>query len=376
MAADLALALAQEAVVTHPVGGLVSQPAATLGAVVVGTGGTHLQGEVFVPVYALRAVGHIEAVLDAGAGVLLLHLPGQLVGANVEAAPALRVADETGNGHWAFQHARQLFAFLDVFPVTGSGATNLFVFVELVVFGQLLVGERLNLALDVVVLGAALACFVAVGTEHPAVGVGDQVTVLVVEVNVIDLLEGTTGEAGLMLNQVFQIRFGVDHVVAQNRLVPVPVGAGPHGVNAGQAATVAGDDAAGAEQEAGQRDDGAVLGVLGVFGVAPQRVVVADAVSVVTDAVTGRFIVPRLNGIGDLDADALAEVGQAFLGDLGKLVGRHNSVLLKINCRPQPLWLLHGREGPCGEPSRPGFWAVHSQIRSHGGIRGAPGAPA
>lgn len=52
-------------------------------------------------------------------------------------------------------------------------------------------------------------------------------------------------KAGLMLDQVFQMRFGADRVVAEYRFVPCPVGTGPHGVHAGQTSAIAGNDPVG-----------------------------------------------------------------------------------------------------------------------------------
>jgi hypothetical protein len=92
-------------------------------------------------------------------------------------------------------------------------------------------------------------------------------------------------------------------------------------VNAGKAAAIARDNAAGGEQEAWQRNDGAVPGLPGIGRIAPQRVVVADAMGVVTDGVTGRLVVPRLHRVGDLDADARAQVVETLLGDLRKAAG-------------------------------------------------------
>src|SRR3546814_7490880 len=91
-------------------------------------------------------------------------------------------------------------------------------------------------------------------------------------------------------------------------------------MHAGQAAAVTGNDAAQREQEARQCDDRAVLGLRGVGRVAPQRVVIADAVRVVTDAVARGFVVPRFNRVGDGHADAAAKVGKTFFGDLGKAI--------------------------------------------------------
>ena len=146
-------------------------------------------------------------------------------------------------------------AFLHVFPVARRCAANFFVLVQLVELGELLIRELLDAAASFGVLRAALARFVAIGAEHPGVALRNLVAVLVEEVDVVDLLEGATGEPGLVLDQILQMRLGGDHVVAQHRLVPGPVGTGPHGVNARKTAAVARDDAAGREQEARQRDD-------------------------------------------------------------------------------------------------------------------------
>ena len=108
------LRVAQEAVVAHPVGEVVGQPGAALGAVVVGAGRADLERELLFPVHALGTIGNAEAVLDAEAGMGVLQLPGELVGADVEAAPALGVGDEAGDRHRALHHARQRLAFGDV----------------------------------------------------------------------------------------------------------------------------------------------------------------------------------------------------------------------------------------------------------------------
>src|SRR3546814_2628535 len=68
-----------------------------------------------------------------------------------------------------------------------------------------------------------------------------------------------------------------------------------------------------------------------------QRVVIADAVRVVTDAVARGFVVPRFNRVGDGHADAAAKVGKTFFGDLGKAIGTvshgHSPGNLSIGCR-------------------------------------------
>ena len=82
--ADLALGAAQEAIVAHPVGQLVGEPRAALGAVIVGAGGAHFQRELLLPVHALGNVGNAESVLDADARVRVDQPPGELVGADVK----------------------------------------------------------------------------------------------------------------------------------------------------------------------------------------------------------------------------------------------------------------------------------------------------
>src|SRR5882672_8597137 len=105
---------------------MVGQPGAALRAVVVGAGRTHLVGELLLPVHALGTVGDAEAILDADAGMRIDELPGQLVGADVQAAPALRIGNEAGYGHRPLEHHWQRLAFRDILPVTRRGAPDFF----------------------------------------------------------------------------------------------------------------------------------------------------------------------------------------------------------------------------------------------------------
>src|SRR6266702_6926857 len=182
--------------------------------------------------HALGAIGHVEAILDPEARVLRLHLPGELVRADVKTAPALRITNETRDRHRALHHAWQRFAFLHVFPIAWSGAANLLRLVELGEFGELLLRVRLDTAAGFRVFRAALARFVAIGPEHPGVAFRNLVVLLVEEIDVIDLLEGPAGKTGLVLDQVLQMGRGGDGVAAQYRLVRRPVRAGPHGMPA------------------------------------------------------------------------------------------------------------------------------------------------
>src|SRR3546814_7438787 len=61
-----------------------------------------------------------------------------------------------------------------------------------------------------------------------------------------------------------------------------------------------------------------MAGARGVVRVAPQRVVVADAVRVVADVVARGLMAPRLGGVFDFVANALAQGIEALLRDLGK----------------------------------------------------------
>ena len=103
-------------------------------------------------------------------------------------------------------------------------------------------------------------------------------------------------------------------------------------MHARQTADITRDDAAGGEQKARQRDDAAVLRLGRVVRIAPQRVVVADAVRVVANVVARGLMAPGLCGLADLHADALAQIVQTFIGDLGEIallmnLGKHVCLL-------------------------------------------------
>src|SRR5690606_11675147 len=267
----------------------------------------------------LRHVGDAEPVGAAHAGVRGDQLPCQLVGADVQAAPALCVGDEAGHRHGALEKHREFFAFLHVFPVAGVGAAHFFLRIQLIGGADLFFGVAARLAgAHFFVLAALFAGVVALGAEAPAVGFGNLVAFLVEEIHMVDLLDRAARKARLVLDQVFKIGFGADFVVAAYGLVPGPVGPRPHGVHAGQAAHVSGNDAAGGKQKAGQGDDAAIAGVLRVLRVAPQRVVVANAVRIVADVVARGLVAPGFGRGADLYADAGAQLVQAAFGDLGK----------------------------------------------------------
>src|SRR5690606_32179597 len=118
------------------------------------------------------------------------------------ATPTLGVSDEASHRHRALEQHREFFAFLHVFPVTGSGATDFFIGIQFVSFTQLFfcIATRTTAA-RFCVFGAFLAGVIALSTETPAIGLCYLVAVLVEEVDVVDLLNGATGEAGLVGNE-------------------------------------------------------------------------------------------------------------------------------------------------------------------------------
>src|SRR5690606_30489399 len=111
------------------------------------------------------------------------------------------------------------------------------------------------------VLGATLPGLITVSTEDPGISFSDLVTILVEEVNVIDLLESPTCKPGFMLNKIFQISFRCNDVITQHRFIPCPVSACPHSMHAGQAATITRNYTAGGKKETGQCHDSAILGI-------------------------------------------------------------------------------------------------------------------
>src|SRR5216683_6734052 len=98
---------------------------------------------------------------------------------------------------------------------------------------------HLRFLLNFVILGAALTRRVTLGAEAPAITLGNQFTVLVVEFAAINLLDRAAGEAGLMLDQVLEPGLGVELVAKHYRLMPGHIDAREHRMHSGQATDVA-----------------------------------------------------------------------------------------------------------------------------------------
>src|SRR5215467_14011650 len=112
-----------------------------------------------------------------------------------------------------------------------------------------------RLTFDLLILGTGFACQVAICAKTPGVRTGELAIRLVVEVDVIDLLNGAAGEARVMLDEIFEIGAGSNLGVAMDGPVPGKVTAGEHGVHAGESAHIATDNAATGKEERGQGDD-------------------------------------------------------------------------------------------------------------------------
>src|SRR6516164_11812470 len=134
----------------------------------------------------------------------------------------------------------------------------------------------------------------------------------------VDLLERPSREARLVFDQVLEVCLGPHLGAAPNRLVPVQIRAGPHGVYSGESANIAGEDAVQSEDKAGRSDQGSVRTRSGVLGIAPQRVVVTDSVGVVPDVVPGRLITPGLDAVGDWSTDGTPQPFHRVIGNRGE----------------------------------------------------------
>src|SRR5262249_62012127 len=117
MPPDLARELVEHAIVADPVGHRMAEPGAALWTVVVGPGRPHFLGEPWLPVDPFRAIGNAVRIRNPQSGMSRHHLVGQLVGADIEAAPALGIGNEASDGHWSFHQRRGCGTHRDILPV-------------------------------------------------------------------------------------------------------------------------------------------------------------------------------------------------------------------------------------------------------------------
>src|SRR5712691_9076113 len=181
----------------------------------------------------LWTVGNAVLIRDPQTGMPVDHLVGELMGADVEATPALGIGDEARDSHWPFYQRRQWGANGDILPVARLFATDRLVLVQGVNAGKLFLGVHLwRPVLDLLVLGAGFAGEIAIGAKAPGVGTGKLVARFIVEVDMIDLLDGTAGKARVMLDEVFEIRAGRNLGIAVDGFRPGEGTAGKHRVYA------------------------------------------------------------------------------------------------------------------------------------------------
>src|SRR3989441_138453 len=186
--------------------------------------------------------------------------------------------------------------------------------------GEFFLGVHLGrLTLDLLILDTGFACQVAIRAKTPGINTGELVIRLVVEVDVIDLLDGAAGEARVMLDEIFEIGAGGNLSVAMDGLVPGEVTASEHGVHTGESTHIATHNAATGKEERGQGDDVPIPRGLAVGRITPQRVVVTDPVRIVPNIVAGGFVAPRLKGVLDALTNTLAERIERLVSDADKL---------------------------------------------------------
>ena len=319
MTPDLRGQRGQHRIVAYPVRNRMRHPGTALRSVIVGTRRADLVRELFLPVNAFRTIGDSEAVGDPGCRMPGLHLPGEFVCANIQAAPTLGVADKPCNRHRPLRHRRQRVADGDLFEITRFGAANAFVLIQGVVTREFLGRvDALFAVLQRGVLRAALAGDIAVRTKTPGIRTRELVAGFVEEVDVIDLLDRTPGELCIVFDQVFQVSLGRQYGIAPDRFLPREIATGKHRVYSGQATNVAADNTAAGENERRRRDDPPVARFLRVVGVAPQRVVVADPVRVVPNIVARRLVAPRLERVPDPHPDPFAQVVESRWRNAGE----------------------------------------------------------
>src|SRR5208283_1020975 len=133
-------------------------------------------------------------------------------------ASSLRERDEAGDRHRTLDHGLQFIADLNILYIARGRSADLLGLVVCENLCEVLarIAHRGPL-LHLLILGPALARGVAFGAEAPAIALGDQLTILIVEFASIDLLNRAPGEARLMLDQILQPHPGREGVAEQHR---------------------------------------------------------------------------------------------------------------------------------------------------------------
>src|SRR5271170_3105468 len=153
---------------------------------------------------------------------------------------------------------------------------------------------------------------------------------MIVKFTAVYLLDRASREARFVFNQILQPHLGGEAIAEQHRAVPGHVDPGKHRVHPGESANVSAEGAIEREDKRGRGQYPSVLRFLAVGRIAPQGIVVADAVRPVPDAVAGGLVAPRLERVLNRNANQLAQVGEAPFGDYRKSIRglRHEDSLL------------------------------------------------
>src|SRR5262245_59880885 len=160
---------------------------------------------------------------------------------------------------------------------------------------------------------APLARGVALGSKAPRVGFGGDGAGVVDERGAVRLLDRALRELRRLFLDRQQHTAADEPVALADRAAPAKLGAAVHGMDAGQAADVAGHDAVHREQDRRRRDARG----------GPVWIAVADAVRPVADRVPRRDLDVGL-GARHVTAHARAQRGQRLVGDRRK---RHGTSL-------------------------------------------------
>src|SRR5262245_24160233 len=309
----------QLAVIAHPVRRHVAEPCHALRAVVISSRDADRPREGLVPVHALRRLGHAEGVGNAERRVPLEEVESQAVSAHVEAAPALHEGNHRGDCEWALADGGQRLAHLHVLPEPRLGPANILLAIGAADLLDLGVGIAMCLG---GLVFPPLARRIPLGAKAPRVGFTHELAALIRERRAIDLLDGAAGERRGLFREVLEHALPDDAVPLADGAVPTKVRASIHGMNAGEPAHVAGDDAIHGEEDGGRRQP----------CLRPMRIPVADAVRPVADGVRGGDFDVRLRPPNGL-ADPRAEGGEGLGRDRGESARRGHGA----NCVHAPV---------------------------------------
>src|SRR5579875_1002011 len=216
-------------------------------------------------------------------------LPGQFVGTDVEASPALSKSDKTCHCHWALDHRLQLVAHLHILNVTWQGTTDLFALVEAEDPRQLFACiVDFRFLLDLLVLGPAFARRIPLGAEAPAITLRNQL-----------LAPGSRCEL----------------VPEHYRSVPGDVDARKHRVNSRKAANVSTEGTVKRKNKRRRCKQASIRRASRIIRVAPEWIVITDTVRPMPDIVAGCFVAPGFERVFDWHINQFAQFGETLLSD-------------------------------------------------------------